>query len=289
MPEPGLTRTYLESEAASLEPFGFVALGSPGDLLRLVEITRDDDGALLVRVPGRPRPFPELPVEVRTALAERGFRSEDPSDQKRAWCHEHTEAAPAVEEALGVLHDVLGVPEDNPVDIAHGSHRAEHEAEVRLDGLRALVEPILTEILGRAPIQDEDRDYVCPINDVKIIVAPRATPDGHVILRVFAVTNVGVSITPELGLFLARLNFGLMFGRFALDADHQAIFVDETLLGDEVSPEEVRFTVKAVAEIADMWDDRLKEMFGGGTFRELEVAARDAHKPDLKPGHGGYL
>ena len=124
---------------------------------------------------------------------------------------------------------------------------------------------------------------------VRVTVAPRAAPGGPVVVRVFSITNVGVTVSPELGLFLARLNFGLMFGRFALDAEHAAIWFDETLLGDQFSDEELRFTIQVVASTADEWDDRLKQMFGGATYQEVIEGRTNHQPPHLKPGSGGYL
>jgi hypothetical protein len=124
---------------------------------------------------------------------------------------------------------------------------------------------------------------------VQVCVAPRVAPGGPAVARVFAITNVGVSVTPELGLFLARLNFGLMFGRFALDTEHPSIWFDETLLGDQFSDEELRFTIKVVATTADHWDDRLKQMFGGATHQEVLTGQVGLKTPPVKPGQGGYL
>jgi hypothetical protein len=118
------------------------------------------------------------------------------------------------------------------------------------------------------------------------VVAPRAGIDGQIVVRVFAICTVGVDVTPELGLFLARLNFGLMFGRFALDAEHRSIWFDETLLGEEFREEELRFAIRMVASTADGWDDRLKQMFGGATYQEV-LAGRASHAaPKTKPGEG---
>ena len=60
-----------------------------------------------------------------------------------------------------------------------------------------------------------------------------------------------------------------MFGRFALDAEHAAIWFDETLLGDQLSDETLHATVGIVASTADEWDDRLKQMFGGVTYQQF--------------------
>ena len=109
-------------------------------------------------------------------------------------------------------------------------------------------------------------------------------------IRIFAITNVAVSVAPELGLFLARLNFGLMFGRFALHVEHHAIWFDEGLLGEQFREEELRFAIRMVASTADEWDDRLKQMFGGVTYQEdLAGRAEEAPKAPIKPGEGTGL
>jgi hypothetical protein len=41
------------------------------------------------------------------------------------------------------------------------------------------------------------------------------------------------------------------------------------------SDAELRFTVSAVAAIADEWDDRLKQMFGGATYQEVLQKSTD--------------
>ena len=113
--------------------------------------------------------------------------------------------------------------------------------------------------------------------------------DGQVVVRIFAITNVGVAVTPELGLFLARLNFGLMFGRFALDTENRSIWFDETLLSENFREDDLRFAIRMVASTADLWDDRLKSMFGGVTYQEV-LAGRSAEAaPPKKPGEGTGL
>ncbi len=282
-------RTFLESEVERLEAFDFVAFGPAGNPLHVVEITRREGGSLEVRVPGRPPIVPGLAEPTRALLRERGFSSEDDSDPKRPWARSASDSASAVASAFEVLTGVFGAKPDAPVDVAHGSHRAEHEARLKLERVRERVEQVLHEMLGSVPQRDGDGDYVLPLNDVHVLVAPRVIPTGDVILRVFAVTNVGVNVTPDLGLLLARLNFGLMFGRFALDAEHRSIWVDETLLGEHVSDEQLRFTIGMVASIADEWDDRLKQMFGGATYQEVLTQRSPAEAPTPKPGAGGYL
>jgi len=143
--------------------------------------------------------------------------------------------------------------------------------------------------LEGVPEKDADGDYLVPVDDVHVTIAPRASVDGHVMVRVFAICVVGANMAPELGLFLSRLNFGLMFGRFSLDTERRAIWFDEALLGEEFREEELRFAVNVVAKTADQWDDPLKQMFGGATYQELLKGQAQEPTPTVKPGAGSGL
>lgn len=290
MSDPATARAFLQGEVEALEPLAFVLASPAGNPLHAVEVVRlADGGGLEVRVPGRPRIVPELPVAVRSALRDRGFSSEKPADPTVPWVHAAASVEAAVELAQRLLVEVFDEKPDTPIDVAHGSHRAEHEALQKLATVRENLERVLTEMTKGKPAQDEDGDYLLPIGDVRVTVAPRVAPGGPVIVRVFAITNVGVTVAPELGLFLARLNFRLMFGRFALDAEHAAIWFDETLLGDQLSDQALRFTVGIVASTADEWDDRLQQMFGGATYQQVLEGDAKETTPPTKPGSGGYL
>jgi hypothetical protein len=287
MTDPAAARSYLQGEVEALEPFAFVAVGPAGKPLRFIEVTRREDARLELRVPARP--LAPLPVPVRSALHERGFASADPADPAQPWTREVGDATAAVDLVQRILSEVYSEKPDVALDVAHGSHKAEHEARQRLAGLRERIEKMLTATWQRRPEQDDDGDFLLPMGDVRVVVAPRVTPGGPSVVRVFTITNVGVSVAPELGLFLARLNFGLMFGRFALDTEHQAIWFDETLLGDQFRDDELRFTIEVVAGTADQWDDRLKQMFGGATYQEVLTGRTGQQAPTTKPGQGGYV
>ena len=286
MTKPAVARAFLTAEVEDLDPFGFVAVVPDGHALHVVEITRRENGGLEVRVPGRPAPVPTLDTPIRTALLDLGFAAENPVDPMQPWVRTSPDAGAAVELLQQLLVDVFGEKPDAKLAVGHGSHRAEHEAKQKLAIARTRIESVLTEMLERRPEQDADMDYVLPIGEVHVMVAPRAAPDGQVVVRIFAITNVGIEVTPELGLFLARLNFGLMFGRFTLDAAHQSIWFDETLLGEQFREEELRFAVRIVSATADEWDDRLKQMFGGATYQEVLAGRTAEAPPPTKPGEG---
>jgi hypothetical protein len=286
MTDPAAALAFLGTEVDALEPLGFLAVAPSGRPLHAVEVTRLEDASLEVRVPGRLPAMPELPIAVRQALRERGFASEDPADPRKPWRRAVPDAASAVK-LLQELHvAVFGEKPDVALDLLHGSHKLEQETRRKLALARTRIEAIVSDVLGRRAEQDRDGDYVLPVGDVHVTVAPRAALDGQVVVRVFAICNVGVAVTPELGLFLARLNFGLMFGRFALDAEHGSIWFDETLLGEEFREEELRFAIRMVASTADGWDDRLKQMFGGATHQEVSAGQTSPSAPTIKPGEG---
>jgi len=289
MTRPESAREFLKSEIEELQPFDFVAAYPAQRPLHVVEVARSEAGALEVRIPARPPTVPPHTDEVRAKLGELGFESEDTSDPTRPWMKIAADADEAVTALLGVVVDVFGEKADAPLDIAHGSHKLEHEARERLAVARTRIEEIVAQRLGHPAERDDDGDYVLPVDDVHVTVAPRASVDGQVVVRVFAICNVGVNVAPELGLFLARLNFGLMFGRFALDTDRRAIWFDEALLGEQFREEELRFAIEVVAKTADQWDDPLKQMFGGATYQEVLAGRTGEPAPTVKPGAGAGL
>jgi len=280
---------YLESQFDSLDPFDFVSLSPARNPLHALEVARREDEGLEVRVPGRPVPMPPLPVSIRGRLREHALVSEDPANQSLPWVKEVDDGESAYQLVQSLLGDVFDEEPEARLNIIHGSRRAQHEAELKLATIRRRVEKILTEMMEEKPTQDEDGDYAVGLGDVRVVVGARIAPGGLLMVRVFAITNVDVTVSPELGLFLARLNFGLMFGRFALNTERRSIWFDETLLGEHFSDEELRFTVRVVASTADEWDDRLKQMFGGITHQEA-LTKRGHEEPGVyKPGYGTYL
>ncbi|MBW3615011.1 MAG: YbjN domain-containing protein [Actinobacteria bacterium] len=275
-------RAFITSQVSALGPLDFLLVGIPEPPFDAVQVRREEDGSLAVEVSGRPEPAP-FSADQESALGALGF-----VQGKESWELPDALADPPAAVALveGVLSDVLSVEDVVPLDVRHGSHRAEREALNKVAAMRRCIEPVLEAIAGGPAPQDGDGDYMLELGHVRVFVAPRALPGRPAIIRVFAITNAGVNLTAELGLFLARLNFSLMFGRFSIDTDHQAVWFDETLLGDHVTDEELRFTVEMVASTANEWDQKIAQTFGG---RTREPAPAPAATPSNKPGEGGYL
>jgi len=279
-------REFLQGEVEALEAFDFVAVGPAGRPMQLVEISRGENQTLEVRVPGRPPVAPPLSPEVCAALGKLGYASKNADNSAEPWVTDAKNPTTAVDLALCLLTDVFQAKPKLRMDVLHGNRRAAHEARVVLAELRERIERVLEELMDSPPEQDGEGDYLLPIADVQVVVAPRILPNGPAVVRVFAVTNVNVNVVPELGLFLARMNFNLMFGRFALDTDHKTIIFDEALLGNPLNEEALRFSIRIVAETADEWDDRLKQMFGGATNQEVLKQQGRLASPAAKPGSG---
>lgn len=275
----GVRRSFLADQVGRLAPLEFLMVGVPVPPFDVVQVRRGPEGAWVVGVGGRGDQVPFAP-EQEDALGRLGFEHGEVS-----WSVDVDGPGAAVDKVEEVLAEVLAIDEAAPIDLRHGSTEAEHRAEQQLATMRAQLEPIIAEITGAPPVIDDDGDYVVVVDHNTVYVAPRAIAGRLPVVRVFAITNAGVTMTPDLGMYLSRLNFSLMFGRFSVDIDHGSVWLDETLLGEHVTDDELRFTISMVAATAAEWDDKIAAQFGG----QVRAPVDDAPKSRAKPGEGGYL
>jgi Putative bacterial sensory transduction regulator len=278
-----IRRAFLCQQVATLAAYGSLVVGVDGPPHDALRIERDEDGAWGLSVWNRADP-PFSPSQ-REGLARLGF-----VEAGALWQAPTVDgAAPEtwVGLAEAVLVDVFGAGSDEALNLRHESTRDQREAQRRLTAMREVIEPVLTDLLGGPPERDDDGDYVVAHDSARVFVSPQALPGRPAIVGVFAITNVGVNATSELGAFLAEVNFRLIFGRFSIDIENRAVWLTENLLGEHLDPADLRLIVEAVAETADAYDQRIAERWGGQT-------ARAAHNPDndspAKPGSmAGYL
>lgn len=264
-----------------LEPFGFLALSAPiPDGAAIVELTRNEEGTQFQLIVSA---LPILSEAATASLTAAGFAIEE--GRARHEVVTPAEATAAIEDAFGALGgDPLG-----PLDLRHGSHRAEVERERQRLALVERVKAVLGTIIDMAGVEvDTDGDFTFPFESTRVFVGVRSLRGGPLVVRVFAITNVGVEPSPGLGLFLATTNFTLAFGRFSLDGHNNAVWFEHNLPGEAFADEELELIIRMVAQTADEFDDRIKEMFGGELFNPPGEAG-PAEAPKDAPGAAGYL
>ena len=148
--------------------------------------------------------------------------------------------------------------------------------------LRELIETTLGEMVDSYAVDDHG-NYVLGLESARVFVVPAWLGEDKTVIRVFAITNLGVPVTADLTKYLLEKNMEFVFGGFALDVDQGAIWFNHNLLGDFAAPEELEATMAAVAHTADQYDDEIKGRFGG----RLYVEAPENSVPS--PSSPGYL
>jgi hypothetical protein len=82
-------------------------------------------------------------------------------------------------------------------------------------------------------------------------------------VRASSCVTVGSTISPDLMRFLLTENRRMRFGAFHLDDDHQVLFAESVLGGDNMDVMELQTCILSVVTIADTYDDLIVERFGG--------------------------
>ncbi|HYO61212.1 MAG TPA: YbjN domain-containing protein [Actinomycetota bacterium] len=147
--------------------------------------------------------------------------------------------------------------------------------------LREMIEATLTRVAG-GYLVDERSSYVVGLETARTFVVPTWLQNGTTVVRVFAITNIGVPVTAELTRWLLQKNLDFVFGAFALDVENGAVWFNHNLLGAFTATEELEATIGAVIETANRFDDEIKSLFGGRLYVEGEG---DAVAPPASPGY----
>lgn len=132
-------------------------------------------------------------------------------------------------------------------------------------------------VLGASPAyrKIEERLYVVKQGSsyVMISVVPagsKAAPEERAVVRVVAQVVANVRPEPPLLRWLMILNGKLRFGAFAYVPDGELILFCHSILGgDTMDDQELLATVHDVALIADSYDDRIVERYGGDRMQDV--------------------
>lgn len=95
---------------------------------------------------------------------------------------------------------------------------------------------------------------------VEVIVFPWNEDDAIINTRSYVVT--GTELTPDLMRFLLRENNNMRFGAFGVDEQGDILF-EHTIVGSTCDKPELEASVNAVLAIADDYDDKIVERWGG--------------------------
>ncbi len=131
---------------------------------------------------------------------------------------------------------------------------------------------IVEETLGRTKTyrRIEDKLYVVKQGSSYVLVSVVPWGKEKAIVRCVAQLVKGVRMTEGLSIQLLELNALLRFGAFAYVKDKQLVlFLHAILGGFTLDAEELLVTIRDVALIADEWDDKIVERFGGQRMQDL--------------------
>ncbi len=170
-------------------------------------------------------------------------------------------------------------PAEAPASPELPKPRPEGEPEAVVS-LREMVETRLAQLGGY--FVDPHGNYVLGLQSARTFVVPTWLETGVTVVRVFAITNLGVPVTAELTQYLLEKNLEFVFGAFALDVEKGAIWFNHNLLGQFAAPDELEMTIAAVIETANRFDDEIKTRFGGRLYVE---GAEDTVPPPTAPGY----
>jgi hypothetical protein len=189
------------------------------------------------------------------------------------------EPASAPSDAPATPSETASAPSEPPA--APELHKPRPAGEP--EGVVALRELVETTLAGTGGyLVDDHGSYVVGMQSARTFIVPTWLENGMTVLRVFAITNLGVPVTAELTRWLLDMNRQFVFGAFALDVENGAVWFNHNLLGSFAAPEELEATIGAVIETADRFDDEIKNRFGGRLYVE---AAEDAVPPPPSPGY----
>lgn len=136
-----------------------------------------------------------------------------------------------------------------------------------LQDLREKVERFLRE-MAPTITTDSSGDFMLDTGPCIAWVRPLEWRDGHTLVRVWAITNVGMDVTGALTRFLLETNAKIAIGGLRLDERGPAVMLVHTLLGDYLNRAELGVAVGSVVGTATQLAPEIKQRFGGVLFTE---------------------
>ncbi len=123
----------------------------------------------------------------------------------------------------------------------------------------------------------DDTLYVIKQGSAYVMISVVPWGDNKAMVRCTSQLVKGVDVDGPLAKQLLELNGHLRFGAFAWDpGEHTVLFTHTILGGTTLDPEELNATLRDVALVADEYDDKLMQKYGGQRMIDLlEEAAME--------------
>ncbi|MDY7021159.1 MAG: YbjN domain-containing protein [Cyanobacteriota bacterium] len=125
------------------------------------------------------------------------------------------------------------------------------------------VEAWMRELYGKFPSPKKDvPGFSLFMGSAQVDVLVFAWGGTDAIITTCSSVVTGVKLTPDLMQFLLRENYNMRFGAFAVDEQGDIVF-EHTIVGSTCDKPELKASVNAVLKIADDYDDKIVERWGG--------------------------
>ncbi len=123
----------------------------------------------------------------------------------------------------------------------------------------------------------DERLYVVKQGSAYVMINIVPWGNDKAMVRCVAQLVKGINMNEELAIQLLQLNAHLRFGAFAFDpVGDLVLFIHSILGGATLDPDELMATLSDVALIADEYDDKLADRYGGQRMQDvLEEAAME--------------
>jgi len=116
----------------------------------------------------------------------------------------------------------------------------------------------------------DERLYIVKQGSTFVMINVVAIGDDRAQVRCVAQLVKGVKMTESLALDLLQLNSKLRFGAFAYEPNGELVlFIHSILGGETLDADELLATVSDVALLADEYDDKIIDKYGGQRMKDL--------------------
>lgn len=126
------------------------------------------------------------------------------------------------------------------------------------------IKPWLADLCREDPLveQDDQALFILPLGSAAAVVEILPWNENETVITIRAYVATDVALSPDLMLFLLQQNAQIPFGAFSVDEAGDIRF-EHALVGSTCDPLELTTAVKAVLEVADTYDDKITQTWGG--------------------------